>query len=810
MFCYLSNLVEDCYFEEIELFFLIVGHTHNILDQWFGVLSRAIRGASFIGSYLAMHELYKIAHQDDEADLRPQKVHQLELYHDWRRFYKAVRNEEIHNYNIPHRFKINLDPMLKVAKMQYMFMSPPFGFRHLEKWQPVPSQADLKTGNINGDIPLSPFVIFNGPETLLKALGANSRTSFTDLAVGDSKIRSKAASFETVMPVLRQIEVRAIGESAVRMEQEADRGESDEFIKLTPDQIRRIDKEITNTNSSKGGRIVWLRRSKIANDPDYLSRRPDILPNPKLWRERIASEPPSPREDDSSVLSSRKHSAEDAAKIKKDAADAKEAQQRLIAFQKGASEIALTASYVLKLIDDDDSSWLKMSTNNDIVETTKKFTKAVLTPREVQWYRSVQTAKDITRRQDAMVEAAEKEPWALLNLPVETPEQKAHRDALLDARRKRLIQLEANFRKILMRDGEGEYNPDRQVVSMDGFAPAQTQDIDKMIRPQLEALAKGHMKTSEVKKLKVDQLRVAVKKLLEKNPTLIQIPTNGPSLTQVVPTDDVAADENTRMVVEVDCTYADVNVHDPDVDSSTLMVVDSAAIASSTCMVMECDSESSLVFCNDCDLHFCSDLHGPHRSHSMQMLRPGVVRKRPAEHEADTIVNDSLASGEVSITTPEAIQSTAIEGAVEAITSIITDEDVSSTALEIRVLSPKKRQKSVLVSTTPVTVATEPDVTISLVGIQMRSVDDNPVSRQSWELDKLKDAIQFIRSQLHVGNQLQNKSILFNKFNYSSCYDISFLKTLANEFGIDLSPPLSKKRPQIKEVLEYFIDNVVM
>jgi hypothetical protein len=192
----------------------------------------------------------------------------------------------------------------------------------------------------------------------LKALGANSRTSFTDLAVGDSKIRSKAASFETVMPVLRQIEVRAIGESAVRMEQEADRGESDEFITLTPDQIKRIDKEITNSNSSKGGRIVWLRRSKIADDPDYLNRRPDILPNPKLWRERIANAPPSTHDDDSSALASTrpKRSAEEIAKTKKDTADAKEAQQRLISFQKGASEIALTATYVLKLLDDEDDS----------------------------------------------------------------------------------------------------------------------------------------------------------------------------------------------------------------------------------------------------------------------------------------------------------------------------------------------------------------------------------------------------------------------------------------------------------------------
>ena len=93
----------------------------------------------------------------------------------------------------------------------------------------------------------------------------------------------------------------------------------------------------------------------------------------------------------------------------------------------------------------------------------------------------------------------------------------------------------------------------------------------------------------------------------------------------------------------------------------------------------------------------------------------------------------------------------------------------------------------------------------------MRSVDDNPVSRQSWELDKLKDAVEFIRSQLNEGeNRHDTRSNLFKKFNYSSCYDIIFLKTLADEFNIDLSPSLSKKRPQIKEVLTCFIDSLLL
>ena len=62
----MSQLVEECYFDKIEVFYLIVGHTHNILDQWFSVLSKAIRAADFIGSVLALHTLYKFAHDDDE------------------------------------------------------------------------------------------------------------------------------------------------------------------------------------------------------------------------------------------------------------------------------------------------------------------------------------------------------------------------------------------------------------------------------------------------------------------------------------------------------------------------------------------------------------------------------------------------------------------------------------------------------------------------------------------------------------------------------------------------------------------------
>ena len=625
----MSHLVEDCYFQEIEFFFLIVGHTHNILDQWFGVLSRAIRGANFIGSYLAMHELYKIAHSEEEADLRPQKVHQLELYHDWRRFYNPVRNTDIHHYGLPHRFKITLDPQLKVAKMQYMFMSPTRGFRHLEKWQPVPTAADFKTSNVDGDIPLSPLVIFNGPETVLRALGTSGKTNFTDLAIGDEKVRAKAANMTFIMPVLRQIELRAIGELGIRLEQEADTGTSEEHIHLSAALIKKIDSEITLNNSSKGGRIVWLRRSKIVDDPDYLNRRPDILPNPKLWNERIANAPQTSQAEASTETTTQpsRISADEIAKNKKLTADATESQLRFVHFQKGAAEMALTATHVLKLFDD--GEMVKSASHNNIVVATKNFSRLVLTPREVAMYRSISSARSIAAKVEAQVEVALKQPWSLLNLPLETPEQQAHRESLLIARKARLVQVEANLRKILMRDGEGEYNPDRQVVAMDGFTPALTVEVDKMIRPQLEALAKGHLKPTEMKKLKVNELRAEVKKLIEKFPDLIRVPTARPISQETS-----------------DATSSTINGHSAAVPGHSMDIADGIEVEAGTmpvpldaesdnkllqkCCVVECDSinPKATILCDECNLYFCCDMHALHSSHSKQYLLPGKIANK--------------------------------------------------------------------------------------------------------------------------------------------------------------------------------------
>lgn len=57
MFGYLSLLVELAYFDTIRVSFLIVGHTHCIIDQWFSSVTKILYGAKFLGTAYAIEEL---------------------------------------------------------------------------------------------------------------------------------------------------------------------------------------------------------------------------------------------------------------------------------------------------------------------------------------------------------------------------------------------------------------------------------------------------------------------------------------------------------------------------------------------------------------------------------------------------------------------------------------------------------------------------------------------------------------------------------------------------------------------------------
>jgi hypothetical protein len=88
MFAYFSLLVEQFVFDTIHVNFLIVGHTHSSIDQYFSVLTGTIRKTQFIASPLSLMELLKIAHTVENIDKRPSIVRQIEVYYD---FVSAVK-----------------------------------------------------------------------------------------------------------------------------------------------------------------------------------------------------------------------------------------------------------------------------------------------------------------------------------------------------------------------------------------------------------------------------------------------------------------------------------------------------------------------------------------------------------------------------------------------------------------------------------------------------------------------------------------------------------------------------------------------
>lgn len=52
MMAYLSHLLECGEMDEILMFYLMVGHTHSSIDQYFSVLAHAINSTEFIGTVL--------------------------------------------------------------------------------------------------------------------------------------------------------------------------------------------------------------------------------------------------------------------------------------------------------------------------------------------------------------------------------------------------------------------------------------------------------------------------------------------------------------------------------------------------------------------------------------------------------------------------------------------------------------------------------------------------------------------------------------------------------------------------------------
>jgi hypothetical protein len=78
-----SLMVQKGLFKEVHIKFLIVGHTHCSIDQYFSVIARALNRCSYIASPLALETVWSTAFNGDEMGrLNPLVIRKIDAVYD--------------------------------------------------------------------------------------------------------------------------------------------------------------------------------------------------------------------------------------------------------------------------------------------------------------------------------------------------------------------------------------------------------------------------------------------------------------------------------------------------------------------------------------------------------------------------------------------------------------------------------------------------------------------------------------------------------------------------------------------------------
>jgi len=287
MFAHLSLLIESHFFDKINVNFLIVGHTHTSIDQYFGVLTDLINKSFFIGSPLSLQNLLMQAHKDPSQ--RPTVNKQILIVRDYKNLYKPYTNANIHYFQFPHCFVIFR--LYGKAMIQYKLFST-----H-KVWLPlapagslsIPSFSNfeevMRTNTINL-VELDQLSIVDGVDCLSDAIGApkiqslksmlKSSTTGVDESVNNMNMSDISGIVEN--QIIKKIEYPSMVETLKRFEDAEDRKFNEEgfarYNHLSTNAELSIIEQYLNTKntSNREGYMMWL----LFTSADLL----DLTPEP--------------------------------------------------------------------------------------------------------------------------------------------------------------------------------------------------------------------------------------------------------------------------------------------------------------------------------------------------------------------------------------------------------------------------------------------------------------------------------------------------------------------------------------------------
>ena len=198
----MSTLIEKFYMDEIHCNFLVVGHTHCCVDQYFGVCTECIHSQHWIGSPLSFQHLLLTAHNNPNR--RPTVNRQISVIYDFRAYFKPILNK-IGWCQVPHCFRFTR--YLGKAIMQYKMFSPN------AMWLPEAPDQILKTEeelfrHRLVDVQLNLFCTVNSEDDFGKSLQIHDK-KLSD-SVTDSNLRNIVSNFANIRPMLEILEQDAL------------------------------------------------------------------------------------------------------------------------------------------------------------------------------------------------------------------------------------------------------------------------------------------------------------------------------------------------------------------------------------------------------------------------------------------------------------------------------------------------------------------------------------------------------------------------------------------------------------------------
>ena len=351
MFCYFSLLVETGLLSRVDLNFLIVGHTHCCIDHYFSVLSKNVHASEFIGSPLAIINLYATAHQNAADRLLVNRL--IECTYNYKKAFDAYRVRDNHFINVPHSFKF----ILLHGKCIMLYRL----FTSFTTWLPT-MPTNIPEYNMEDqdifEVEPVPLDMIGGEEVITKEFQLHKVTLAE--TISDPLIQNKLSVLHSMLPVLHKINDTAFCHLNRCFASEV-LGENVQRFDFEQDYKLKRELQMNKLSNTKTGYIYWLK-SKNGTE---------ILPDIRLLR-------PSP------IIAIEVLNETELTAVQGNKTKVKESNAQKTHFTNAATHVLSVANRVLS-----DINTLKLAVSELDMFTSYNYTHHCLTQTEYQFYKNI-------------------------------------------------------------------------------------------------------------------------------------------------------------------------------------------------------------------------------------------------------------------------------------------------------------------------------------------------------------------------------------------------------------------------------------